>query len=225
MASTQSYSRCRHAGIVSELQSRQIMFTAKTMRLTLSMVITLLTLAGCHRGTAQGEASAGASASASASADASAGASAGVKLGSYRVVLQTPGGELPFGLDLVQKDSQVVGYLVNGEERLLLSEVNITGQHLEIRMPGYENVLTAEASGDQLQGEIFLVKLRDKNQHVPLHATLGESYRFFKSSATDNADLSGRWAVNFIDDSGASEAAVGEFNQSHDAVSGTFLTA
>jgi peroxiredoxin len=195
------------------------MFTAKTMRLSLSMVITLLTLAGCHRNTAQSDASASAGTSAAANAGAD------VKLGSYRVVLQTPGGELPFGLDLVRQDSQVVGYLVNGQERLLLSEVKIAGPHLEIRMPGYENVLTAEATGDQLQGEIFLVKLGGKNQHVPLRATLGESYRFFKSSATDNADLSGRWAVNFIDDSGAPEAAVGEFSQSHDAVSGTFLTA
>ena len=187
------------------------MFTTKTARLSMSTVIALLTLAGCHRGPEQSEASAS--------------AGAGVKLGSYRVVLQTPGGELPFGLDLLRQKSQVVGYLVNGQERLLLSEVKIAGPHLEIRMPGYENVLTADATGDQLQGEIFLVKLGGKNQHVPLHATLGESYRFFASSATDNADLSGRWAVNFIDNSGAPEVAVGEFNQSHDAVSGTFLTA
>jgi peroxiredoxin len=193
------------------------MFTAKTMRLSLWIVIPLLTLAGCHRGPAQSEASTNTSSGAS--------AGAGVKLGSYRVVLQTPGGELPFGLDLVRQDSEVVGYLVNGQERLLLSEVKITGPHLEIRMPGYENVLTADASGDQLQGEIFLVKLGGKNQHVPLRATLGESYRFFAHSETDNADLSGRWAVNFIDDKGAPEVAVGEFNQSHDAVSGTFLTA
>jgi thiol-disulfide isomerase/thioredoxin len=192
------------------------MFTAKAMHLSLSMVITLLTLAGCHRDTAQSEAST--------SASAGAGAGAGVKLGSYRVVLQTPGGELPFGLDLLRQDSQVVGYLVNGQERLLLSEVKITGPHLEIRMPGYANVLTADAAGDQLQGDLFLVKLGGKNQHVPLHATLGESYRFFKSSAPDSTDLSGRWAVNFIDDSGAPEVAVGEFTQSHDAVSGTFLT-
>ena len=37
-------------------------------------------------------------------------------------------------------------------------------------------------SGNELQGEIFLVKLNDKNQHVPLHATLGETYRFFGES-------------------------------------------
>jgi thiol-disulfide isomerase/thioredoxin len=181
------------------------------------MVLSLVTLAGCHRGTPQSEA-AGANAAPSASQ------STGVKLGSYRVVLQTPGGELPFGLDLVRQDSGVVGYLVNGQERLLLSEVKIDGSHLEIRMPGYENVLTADAMGDQLRGEIFLVKLGGKNQHVPLEATLGENYRFFASPATDNADLSGRWAVTFTEEGGAPEVAVGEFSQSHDTVSGTFLT-
>jgi hypothetical protein len=204
------------------------MFTSKTRRLAISVVISLLTLAGCQRGAAPGEAASGgppAGAGAGAAGATGAAGTAGVKLGSYRVVLQTPGGELPFGLDLVRQDSQTVGFLVNGQERLLLSEVKIDGSHLEIRMPGYENVLTADAVGDQLRGEIFLVKLGDKNQHVPLLATLGENYRFFASPATDNADLSGRWAVKFTDDGGVAEAAVGEFSQAHDAVSGTFLTA
>jgi peroxiredoxin len=148
-----------------------------------------------------------------------------VKLGSYRAVLQTPGGDLPFGLDLVQKGSQVVGYLVNGQERLLLREVKITGPHLEIRMPGYENVLTADASGDQLTGEVFLVKLGGKNQHVPLRASWGEKYRFFSGPATPGiADVSGRWAVNFVDEGGVPEVAVGEFSQSRDVVNGTILT-
>jgi peroxiredoxin len=147
-----------------------------------------------------------------------------VKMGTYRVVLQTPGGELPFGLELAQKDSKPVGYLINGQERLLLSEVKIAGSHLEIRMPGYENVLKADAAGNQLQGEIYLVKPNEKNQHVPLRATLGDTYRFFKTPASDNADVSGRWAVKFIDDSGVPEEALGEFSQSHDTVSGTILT-
>ena len=148
-----------------------------------------------------------------------------VKMGTYRVVLTTPGGELPFGLELKQQDSHPVGYLINGEERLLLGEVKITGSHLEIPMPGYENVLKADAVGNELQGEVFLIKPNDKNQHVPLHATLGDTYRFFGQPARYNADVSGRWAMKLIDDSGAPEAVVGEFSQSHDVVSGTILTA
>src|SRR5579864_1060942 len=97
-----------------------------------------------------------------------------VKMGTYRVVLTTPGGELPFALELKQHDSHPIGYLINGQERLLLSDVKISGSHLEIAMPGYENVLKADAAGNELQGEIFLVKPNAKNQHVPLHATLGD---------------------------------------------------
>jgi peroxiredoxin len=170
-----------------------------------------LALAACHRADTPAPAAA---------------SSNDVKMGMYRVVLTTPGGELPFGLELKQQDSHPVGYLINGEERLLLGEVRIAGSHLEIPMPGYENVLKAESVGNELQGEIFLVKPHDKNQHVPLRATLGDTYRFFGGQpARDNADVSGRWAMKLIDDSGAPEAVVGEFSQSHDVVSGTILTA
>jgi peroxiredoxin len=179
-----------------------------TWRLVLGLTAALA-LASCHQGDAP---------------TAAAPTGNDVKMGTYRVVLQTPGGELPFGLELKQLDSRPVGYLINGEERLLLSEVKITGSHLEIAMPGYENVLKADAAGNELHGEIFLVKPNDKNQHVPLHATLGDTYRFFGQPAGDNADVSGRWAMKLIDDSGAPEAVVGEFSQSHDVVSGTILT-
>jgi thiol-disulfide isomerase/thioredoxin len=152
-------------------------------------------------------------------------APSGVKLGIYRAVLTLPNGELPFGLELVKEGSATVGYLLNGKERLKLSEVKINGSHLEIAMPGYENRLTADASGGQLSGEVVLDKLNAKNQHVPLKAQLGQTYRFFESSASDNADVSGRWAVTFVEKEGAKpEVAVGEFSQSHDVVTGTFLT-
>jgi peroxiredoxin len=180
-----------------------------------------LALAACHHGDAPAAARAG---------------KCDVKMGTYRVVLKTPGGELPFGLELAQTDSAPLAYLINGPERLLVREVKIAGSHLEIRMPGYENVLRADALGDQLQGEVFLVKPNGKNQHVPLSAKLGEDYRFFAKAAGDDtaasrdkaageaADVSGRWAVKFIDDGGVPEVAVGEFSQSHDVVSGTILT-
>jgi thiol-disulfide isomerase/thioredoxin len=177
----------------------------------LLFIVATLALAACQRSEAP--------------ASAAPGVSNDVKMGTYRAVLETPGGELPFGLELAQKDGKPVGYLINGQERLLLTDVKIAGSHLEIAMPGYENVLKADAAGNQLQGEVFLVKLHEKNQHVPLRATLGDDYRFFKTPASDNADVSGRWAVKFIDDSnGEAEVALGEFTQSHDAVSGTMLT-
>jgi peroxiredoxin len=180
-----------------------------TWRLRLGLTAALA-LAACHQ--------------ADAPAPPSAALGNDVKMGTYRVVLKTPGGDLPFGLELKEQDSHPVGYLINGQERLLLSDVKITGSHLEIAMPGYENVLKADAVGNELNGEVFLVKLNEKNQHVPLHATLGETYRFFGQAASDNADVSGRWSMKLIDDKGEPEAVVGEFSQSHEVVSGTILT-
>jgi peroxiredoxin len=145
-------------------------------------------------------------------------------MGTYRAVLTLPGGELPFGLDLEPEGTTTVGYLVNGKERLKLDEVTVAGAHLEIRMPGYENRLIADAKDDELQGEVVLDKLGGKQQRIPLHAQRGREFRFFESAATDNADISGRWAVSFTEEGGKPEVAVGEFTQSRDVIGGTFLT-
>ena len=148
----------------------------------------------------------------------------GVPMGIYRAVLTLPGGELPVGLDLEHDGTAIVGYLINGPERVKLDEVAVVGAHLEIRMPGYENRLIADAEGDELRGEVVLVKLAGKQQHIPLHAQRGREFRFFESVPPGGADVSGRWAVSFTDDGGKAEVAVGEFTQANDVVGGTFLT-
>jgi thiol-disulfide isomerase/thioredoxin len=162
-------------------------------------------LGACHRESSPGE------------------SAASVKKGTYRAVLTLPGGELPFGFSLEPDGTKTVAYLVNGKERVPLHEVTVTGSHLEIRMPGYENRLSADANGEQLVGEVVLSKPGGKQQHIALHAQRGQDFRFFEKSASDNADVSGRWAVKFTDDDGKPELAVGEFSQNHDVIVGTFL--
>ena len=104
------------------------MFTTVTARLAVFAMIFGLALAACRR---EGENAAAPPAGAGAAAGAGT-----VKMGVYRAVLKLPGGDLPFGLELAQKDSQTIGYLINGQERLLLNEVTIAGSHLEIQHAG-----------------------------------------------------------------------------------------
>jgi peroxiredoxin len=164
-----------------------------------------LAFGACHRGAPQSD------------------TPSGLTMGTYRAVLTLPAGELPFGLDLEREGSATVGYLLNGKERVKLDEVTVAGAHLDIRMPGFENRLTADVKGDRLLGEVVLTKSGAKQQHIALQAQLGRNYRFFEKPAGDYADVSGRWAVKFIDDDGKPEAAVGEFTQTGDVVGGTFL--
>ena len=147
-----------------------------------------------------------------------------IKPGTYRVVLQLPGGELPFGLDLQRESSGGwVGHLINGPERLELREVTVSGPHLEIKMPGYENHLTADAHGGELRGELVLIKPEGKDQHIPLRAQFAQTYRFFPQPSAAGANVAGRWSVTFTGADGKEEAAVGEFSQSQDVVTGTVL--
>ncbi|HEY2686305.1 MAG TPA: TlpA disulfide reductase family protein [Steroidobacteraceae bacterium] len=152
-----------------------------------------------------------------------------IELGKYRAVLATPGGDLPFFISLVRENDQVAAYLINGPELLPIHEVTLTGSHLEIMMPGYENKITADAAGDTLSGELALSKLNGNDQHIPLTAKLGANYRFFPvapagDEAPNNINVNGRWAATFTDSDNTSEKDVGEFAQDGDVVTGTILT-
>lgn len=146
-----------------------------------------------------------------------------VELGAYRAVLTLPGGELPFGLELVEEAGEPVAYLVNGPGRARVPQVRIEGRRIEMIMPGFGNRIIAKRTSQGLKGEVVLVKRHGGEQRIPLVAELGASHRFFRDSLTDNADVSGRWAVTFTDTEGRSTSAVAELEQSFEEVTGTFL--
>jgi peroxiredoxin len=144
--------------------------------------------------------------------------------GSYRAVLELPGGALPFGLDVAQEEAGFVLTIVNGEERVRVTEVSVADGQLAATMPGFTNTLTARISGKKLKGEVALLRAGGERQLLPFAAELGPTWRFFEQPLTDNADVSGRWAVTFTSDAGQSSAGVAEFTQSFERVTGTILT-
>lgn len=147
-----------------------------------------------------------------------------IALGTWRATLKLPGGELPFGLEIARENEQYVAYLVNGAERVRVPEVTVANGRIAMKMPGYENTLTAKIDGDELEGKLTLIKRDKKDQVIDFKAQHGVEYRFVEKPETDNADLSGRWAVKFKPDDDKPYDAVGEFSQMHSEVTGTFLT-
>ena len=144
--------------------------------------------------------------------------------GSYRAALELPGGELPFGLDIAREESGFVLTLVNGEERVRVTEVTAAEGRLTATMPGHDNTLSAEIRGKRLRGEVSLLSTGGKRQVLPLRAEEGQLWRFFAQPATDNVDVAGRWEVQFTSDSGQQSAGVAEFTQAFERVTGTILT-
>lgn len=144
--------------------------------------------------------------------------------GTYRAVLELPGGETPFGLDVAQEADKPVLYLLNGTERTRVTDVTLDDGELTARFPGYENYLRARLYRDRMEGTVVLIKTGSKEQVIPFRAQRGEQWRFFEQPATDNADIAGRWEMTFVDDEGGKTAAVAEFTQTHDRIVGTVLT-
>lgn len=144
--------------------------------------------------------------------------------GSYRAVLELPGGELPFGLDVAKEESGFVLYLVNGEERVKVTDVAMADGKLEAKLHGSGSTLTARVRGGKLSGEVAIVASAGQREVLPFRAQLGATWRFFEEPLTDNADVAGRWTVTFTDDADRTSAGVAEFTQSFERVSGTIRT-
>lgn len=144
--------------------------------------------------------------------------------GSYRAVLEVPGGKmLPFGLDVAREEKGPVLYLLNGAERVRVTEVSTEPGKLTARMPGYETSLDASIAGGDLAGTVRLVHDRGQVLELPFEAKLGETWRFHAEPLSDNADLAGRWQVVFTDESGQRVRGVAELQQRFEQVTGTVI--
>jgi thiol-disulfide isomerase/thioredoxin len=130
---------------------------------------------------------------------------------------------VPFGLDVAREEQGPVLYLINGPERVRVTEVSTAPGKLTARMPGYETTLEASIDGGDLEGTIRLVHDRGRILELPFEAKLGETWRFHAKARTDNADLAGRWQVVFTGESGQRVRGVAELQQQFEQVTGTVI--
>ncbi len=140
--------------------------------------------------------------------------------GVWRATLEMQEQTLPFTFEISTGDSTAYqAYLRNGEERILLDEVSVTGDSVKIPMLFFDTEITAKIEGEKLKGT--WTKNYVEDYALPFAATHGEDYRFIRTASEKPADVTGKWAVNFEDDSLLS---VGVFEQDGDHLTGSFLT-
>ncbi|WP_018619032.1 peroxiredoxin family protein [Spirosoma luteum] len=153
--------------------------------------------------------------------------------GQYRAVLLTPGGELPFGLDIQpvsDTEKTYTVFAINGSERLPMDTATVQGDSLHIPMGLFESELVAKIDGNTsnvatLRGVYRRNRVGLGIQTLPFEAEQGVAYRFTKNEST-TTNVSGKWATQFESKTGKVDSvnAVGVFEQTGNRVTGTFLT-
>jgi len=144
--------------------------------------------------------------------------------GTWRAVLTSPGGELPFTLRIRSEGSGLAAVAINGQEQAAFDSARVTEKRIALRFDVYDSELGAELSSDgqKLTGEWS----KAGKPVLPFSATRGDERRFLPPAEAGrgaNGALSGAWAATFGTGERA-QAARGEFEQSNQRVRATFLT-
>jgi thiol-disulfide isomerase/thioredoxin len=145
--------------------------------------------------------------------------------GTWRAVLTSPGGELPFTLR-VEHGRAVI---INGTERAPVSAVDVHDSAVTLRFDHYDSAINATLSSDgNTMTGAWTRTVPAGIRHLAFRATRGKQPRFLPITPlvlTPFGEMNGIWKAEFTDADGTSPAR-GEFSEDRQTgrVTGTFLT-
>ncbi len=140
-------------------------------------------------------------------------------------------GELPFNFEVFyETESTFRIEFINGEERVVVDPEDITyGRNratgkdsIVIKFPVFDSYITALYEEDVIEGE-WIVNNRE-NYRIPFVAFHGKGHRFSELKKEPITDVSGKWKATFQVETEKPYAAIGEFQQDGNHLTGTFRT-
>ncbi len=150
--------------------------------------------------------------------------------GNWRGVLESPGGELPFFLDIEKRANNVLFAGVrNGREHLPFSRVEYTNRQIKMVFDHYDSVITAEIGpkGETMRGMWSRRSMGGSRTGMVFSAEKNAGYRFPSPVKGEGSrglvDIGGEWDVEFVDTDGKTPAKA-IFSQEGTRLEGTFLT-
>src|SRR6202012_3470917 len=120
-----------------------------------------------------------------------------LQTGTWRGKLKTSSGNnLPFNFIVSDTAGKKQITVINGAERLKVTDVKTTGDSVFIHMPLFDSEFRLKLDGDNLTGKwIKHVGLKDAT--MDFVATYNENWRFFKAASAPAYNVSGRWTAIF----------------------------
>ena len=152
-----------------------------------------------------------------------------LKPGIWRGALKTQtGNNLPFNFIVSDTAGGQQLAIINGDERLKVTDVKFAGDSVFIRMPLFDSEfklrLAASSDGKNYLTGKWIKHLGTKDATMDFIAESGAGWRFFKHGAAPAHNIAGRWLAIFGDDGAKKDTTVGEFKQDGAKLTGTFLT-
>ncbi len=145
--------------------------------------------------------------------------------GEWRAVLKrADGNDIAFNFEIKDSIGKKILYIKNAAERLLVDDIKLVGDSFIIKLPFFESQLHVVAQNNNELNGVYMKRLVDNYQVMPLHAYYKQDFRFPILQNNLAINITGRWAAIFwSDNSKDSTADVGEFVQNGNNVTGTFL--
>jgi len=150
-----------------------------------------------------------------------------LKPGMWRGLLVVANHEIPFQMQVTKSAAgKTIAYLINGEEKILLDEIIVTGDSVNIPLHIFDADLKAHIndSQDVIKGKWTRYNLEEPFV-VQFSAKHGREYRFSEKPPVATQNYAGKWDVIFKNDDGTQEQAIGVFEQKGSHLKGTFLSA
>ncbi len=145
-----------------------------------------------------------------------------LKTGIWRGVTKTATGvEIPFNFELsdVAGHSQIA--VMNGVERIKVTDITLKGDSVFIRMPLFDSGFKLKLIAGNLVGK-WIKNLGDKYVAMDFKATPNTIWRF-KTTQKPLFNITGRWSAP-IGEGANKDITVGEFKQTGSKLTGTFLS-
>jgi len=143
--------------------------------------------------------------------------------GTWRGVLKMKtGDELPFNFEVKDTAGKQEIAIINGAEHFRVPDVRMDGDSVFIKMPLFDSEFKLKQQDGKLEGK-WIKHLAQKDNVLAFTATPGQSFRFFESPEKPAANIGGRWSAVFTSD-GVRDTTIGEFKQTGNKITGTFLT-
>lgn len=143
--------------------------------------------------------------------------------GKWRFVIMSQDQEIPFIVNIDQKDGSYQAFIQNAEEQILLDEFYISQDYINIPM----HIFDSEFNGQFIENE--MTGTWRKNGFTPpyelvFEAKKGDFPRFDVDESVAPMDFSGKWEVTFQNEDGSTYPALGIFEQNGNLLTATFLT-